>query len=279
MINEISIIGYGTMGKGIAQLIAFKGYKINIIGYDFKKLKKALIDIDENLNLLVEKKKISPNEKNRTINNLHPYLGKENCKKSQLIIEAIPEDLKLKKKTFRELDSINKEGIIASNTSSLSINEIANACKNKKRIIGMHFFNPVYMLPLVEIIKTKYTSNETIKEALVFLDKIDKKPIVVKDSPGFIVNRLLIPMINESIWLLNNKIAVKEDIDKAMKLGANHPMGPLELADYIGLDIVLDIMKSLNKNIGGKYKPCPLLREMVKKNKLGRKTKEGFYKY
>ena len=279
MIKEISVVGYGTMGKGIAQLVASKGYKVHIVGYDIKKVKEALMTIDKNLNLLVEKKKISLGEKNKTINNIHPCLGKESCKRSQLIIEAIPEDLRLKKRTFRELDSANKEGIIASNTSSLSINELANTCKNKKRIIGMHFFNPVYILPLVEIIKTKYTDNETIKEALDFLDKIDKKPVVVKDSPGFIVNRLLIPMINESIWLLHNKIAVKDDIDKAMKLGANHPMGPLELADFIGLDIVFDIMKSLNKNLGGKYRPCPLLRWMIKRNKLGRKTKEGFYKY
>ena len=143
----------------------------------------------------------------------------------------------------------------------------------------MHFFNPVHVLPLVEVIKTRYTSKEIIKDTLDFLGSIERKPVIVKDSPGFIVNRLLIPMLNEAIWLVHNQIAAKEDIDKAMKLGANHPMGPLELADFIGLDIVLDIIKSLNKDLKDKYKPCPLLVKMVKNKKLGRKTKEGFYKY
>jgi len=277
--DEISVVGYGTMGKGIAQLLASKGYKVHLVGNNLKKVKDSLKDIEKNLDFLVKRKKITLNERNRIVNNICPCLGKKSSGKSKLIIEAVPENLKLKKRIFKRLDSLNKKAIIATNTSSLSVKEIASACKNKKRIIGMHFFNPVHAISLVEIVKTKYNDNKTINEALEFLKSLGKKPIVVEDSPGFIVNRLLIPMVNDAAFLLQNNVAAKEDIDKAMKLGANHTIGPLELADLIGLDIVSSIMKSLNKSLGNKYKPCQLLVKMVKNKKLGRKTKEGFYKY
>jgi len=265
---EICVVGYGTMGKGIAQVFASAGYKVHLVGYNLKKVQKAKNDLMREM----YKRKIKNVE--TVLNNIHPCLGKSSLKRCDLIIEAVPEKMSLKKKIFNKNSKVCKSNaIIASNTSSLSISELAKGCKKPERFIGMHFFNPAPLLPLVEVVKGKKTSNATYKKILKISKSIKKQPVTTKDTPGFIVNSLLMPFINDAIKMADKKIATKEDIDKAIKLGMKLRIGPFELADFIGLDVVLEIIKII------KEKPAASLVKLVKQKKLGRKTKKGFYKY
>lgn len=266
------------MALGITQAFLEKGFKVIVIGRNNEKLNK----FKENLeSILINKAKYSFEKVEEILNGLELELELEKVAKTKIVIEAIIEDLKIKQTLFEKLDRVcGKKTILASNTSSLSITEIGNRTLRNNKIIGLHFFNPVPKMNLVEIIKGLGTNEETIKETQEIIKKINKEYIIIEEIPGFIVNRILIPMINEAIILYENKIAKKEDIDKAMILGAGHPMGPLALADMIGNDIVLKIMDTLyDETKDSKYRASYLLRKYVKGNRLGRKTKRGFYEY
>ena len=280
-IKEVAIIGAGTMGNGIAHVFALNGFKTYIVDINESLLNKALETIENNLMRQVNKDLISIDEKNKTLSNLNKVVGPENINSNvDLVIEAINENKSLKINIFNKIHTqIKPEAIFASNTSSISITELASNNRADK-FIGMHFMNPVPVMKLIEIIRGYSTSDETyniIKELALKLNKI---PVEVHDYPGFISNRILMPMINEAIFTLYENVASAEDIDTVMKLGMNHPMGPLTLADFIGLDVCLAIMNVLYEGFNdSKYRACPLLKKMVAAGKLGRKTKEGFFKY
>ena len=280
-IKNISVIGGGTMGNGIAHVFALKGFKINLIEMNSELLEKAVSTISKNLDRQVKKEIITENDKKEILGRINKVAGVENTPKdSDLVVEAIYENKDAKLKIFKTLEGmIKKESIFASNTSSISITELSSVCRSDK-FIGMHFMNPVPVMKLIEIIRGYSTSDETydaIKELSV---KLDKTPVEVFDYPGFVANRILMPMINEAVFALFEGVASAEDIDTVMKLGMNHPMGPLTLADFIGLDVCLSIMEVLYHGFNdSKYRPCPLLKKMVAANKLGRKTGEGFFKY
>lgn len=280
-IKKIGVVGAGTMGQGIAQTVAQSGFEVWIRDIEDELLKKAIDSIEGSLERNVEKEKISEKEKNDILDSIHTTLDLEDLKDCEVIIEAVIEDVDIKKDVFRKLDKIcSPETILASNTSTIPITELASATERPEKFIGMHFFNPVPLMDLVEVIRGLETDDATRDFIFSLTKEIDKEPVEVKDSPGFAVNRMLIPMINEAIFTLQEGVASKEDIDKVMKMGANHPMGPLELADMIGLDVVLEIMEVLHEEIGDpKYRPCPLLRKMVRAGRLGKKTKRGFYDY
>ncbi|MBU1098529.1 MAG: 3-hydroxybutyryl-CoA dehydrogenase [Bacteroidetes bacterium] len=279
--KEVAIIGAGTMGNGIAHVFALNGFKTYIVDINESLLNKALETIENNLMRQVNKDLISIDEKNNTLSNLNKVVGPENINSNvDLVIEAITENKSLKTNIFNKIHTqIKPEAIFASNTSSISITELASNNRADK-FIGMHFMNPVPVMKLIEIIRGYSTSDETyniIKELALKLNKI---PVEVHDYPGFISNRILMPMINEAIFTLYENVASAEDIDTVMKLGMNHPMGPLTLADFIGLDVCLAIMNVLYEGFNdSKYRACPLLKKMVAAGKLGRKTKEGFFKY
>lgn len=277
----IGIIGTGTMGNGIAQAFAQSGYDVIMKDLSNEFLQKALKTIENSLTRLVAKDKISENEKQQALAHIHTTLVYDDIKDCVLIVEAIAENIELKKSVFRELDEVcSAETILATNSSSLSITELAACTKRPEKVIGMHFFNPVPMLKLVELIKGQLTSDQTFEFVSNVAKEIGKTPVSVEEAPGFLVNRLLIPMINEGIAAYAEGVATKEDIDEAMKLGAGHPIGPLALADLIGLDVCLAIMEVLHNEFGDdKYRPHPLLRKMVRANQLGRKTGIGFYDY
>jgi 3-hydroxybutyryl-CoA dehydrogenase len=280
-IKEVAIIGAGTMGNGIAHVFALNGFKTYIVDINESLLNKAFETIENNLMRQVNKDLISIDEKNKTLSNLNKVVGPENINSNvDLVIEAINENKSLKTNIFNKIHTqIKPEAIFASNTSSISITELASNNRADK-FIGMHFMNPVPVMKLIEIIRGYSTSDETyniIKELALKLNKI---PVEVHDYPGFISNRILMPMINEAIFTLYENVASAEDIDTVMKLGMNHPMGPLTLADFIGLDVCLAIMNVLYEGFNdSKYRACPLLKKMVAAGKLGRKTKEGFFKY
>lgn len=278
---KVCIIGTGTMGVGIAQTFAQAGHEVIFKGRKVESAEKAILGIDKSLSKLVEKGKIEEARKAEVLNNITPAGTFEACKEADLFIEAISEDIQIKKETFSEISKVcSAEAVFATNTSSLSITEIAAATDRPEKFVGMHFFNPVPVMKLVEVIKGQNTSEE-VKNMIFELSKgIGKVPVIVEEAPGFVVNRILIPMINEAVGIFAEGVASAEDIDEAMKLGANHPMGPLALGDLIGLDVCLAIMEVLYKEFGdSKYRPHPLLRKMVRANQLGRKTKNGFYKY
>lgn len=278
---KICVIGSGTMGNGIVQTFATKGHKVVIKGHRQESLDKAIASLDKGLSKLVEKGKITSEDKDITMSNISTTLSYEDIKDADLVIEAIVEDIKVKETVFKELDEIcEAKTILATNTSSLSITEIASFTKRPEKVIGMHFFNPVPVMKLTEIITGQKTSVETFDTVFRIASDIGKVPVRVEESPGFVVNRILVPMINEAVGILSENVASKEDIDESMKLGANHPIGPLALADLIGLDVCLAIMEVLyNEFSDSKYRPHPLLKKMVRANNLGRKTGKGFYEY
>ena len=279
---KIGVIGSGTMGNGIAHSFASSGYNVLLHDIEDEMLSKGLETINKNLGRMLKKEIINEAQLSETLSNISTTTDLNQMKDRDLIIEAVTEKLDVKNSIFAKLDNITEERcILASNTSSISINELADNTKRPSKVIGMHFMNPVPLMKLVEIIKTERTSSETleiIKQAAI---NLKKEPIECLDSPGFVSNRILIPMINEAIYTLMEGVATKESIDSIMKLGMAHPMGPLTLADLIGLDVCLSIMDVLKDGFDGnpKYEPCPLLVKMCKEGKLGRKTGEGFYKY
>lgn len=280
-IEKIAVIGSGTMGNGIAHVFALNNFNTLLIDNNLQALEKAKNTINLNLDRQIKKGVISNEIKNKTLNNLSFLTSlDDNVSECDLIIEAIFENKEAKIKVYEQLLKImKKEFILASNTSSISITELAPR-EIQSNFIGMHFMNPVPVMELVEIIKGYSTSESTHEIIFNLTKKIGKTPVTVNDYPGFISNRVLLPMINEAIFALYEGVATKEDIDKVMKLGMNHPMGPLTLADFIGLDVCLNIMDVLYKGFNdSKYRACPLLRNMVNAGKLGRKTSEGFYKY
>ncbi len=281
-IKDVCVIGAGVMGSGIVQLLATYGYNVTLVDENEKIVNDAKNAIEKNLErFFVAKNKISKEEAENYLNRIHLFVNIDEAVKGvQLVIEAVFEDMNLKKKLFAELDSIcDKEVILASNTSSLSITEIASELTHQDRIVGIHFFNPPTVMKLIELIKGKNTSEKTLKIAKDFSEGLKKTVVIVNDSPGFVTSRLIYVMCNEAINMKLEGIASAEDIDAACKLAFNFPMGPLELSDLVGLDIYDKIGNYLANELGEKYKPSPLLKEMVKDSLLGRKTKKGFYNY
>ena len=279
--KKVGVVGAGTMGAGIIQVFAQGGYEVAYTSRSEATRDKAYALIEKNLSRLVEKEKITAEDKDATLARISHGEGLAFIKDADLIVETIGENLELKKQYFTELDELaGPDTILATNTSAISISEIASVTKRADKVIGMHFFNPAPMMKLIEVIKGLNTSDETEAAVIAISKEIGKTPVQVAEAPGFIVNRILVPLINEGIAIYAEGIATVEDIDEAMKLGANHPMGPLALGDLVGLDVCLAIMETLYNEFGDpKYRPHPLLRKMVRGGKLGRKTKEGFYQY
>ena len=280
--KNIAVIGAGTMGNGIAHVIAQNGYKTNLIDISQEALDKGLITIEKNLDRMVAKELITEKDKKSALGNITPYTNlADGIKKVDLVIEAATENTALKLKIFGELDALcQPTTILATNTSSISITQIAAATKRADKVIGMHFMNPVPIMQLVEIIRGYNTSDEVTETIMNLSTRLGKTPTEVNDYPGFVANRILMPMINEAIETLYNRVAGVNEIDTVMKLGMAHPMGPLQLADFIGLDVCLSILNVMYDGFKNpKYAPCPLLVNMVTAGKLGVKSGEGFYDY
>ncbi len=282
MIEEIAVIGAGTMGNGIAHVFAQHGYKVNLIDINDAALEKGLGTISRNLDRMIAKEKISEADKESTLGRISRFTDMEDgVKNAQLVVEAATENVTLKLDIFKHLDAIcAPETILATNTSSISITQIAAVTGHPERVIGMHFMNPVPIMKLVEVIRGYNTSDQVLKNTMELSSKVSKIPTEVNDYPGFIANRILMPMINEAIESLYQNVAGVEEIDTVMKLGMAHPMGPLQLADFIGLDVCLSILNVMYDGFKNpKYAPCPLLVNMVTAGKLGIKSGEGFYDY
>ena len=280
--KNIAVIGAGTMGNGIAHTFAQFQYKVQMIDVSQEALDKGIAAISKNLDRMVAKEKISEAEKAQTLANITPYTSlKEGVQFADLVVEAATENVVLKTSIFKELDALcPKDTILATNTSSISITQIAAVTNRPDKVIGMHFMNPVPIMKLVEIIRGYLTSDAVMKTTENLAKKINKIPVAVDDYPGFVANRILMPMINESVETLYNGVAGVAEIDTIMKLGMAHPMGPLQLADFIGLDVCLSILNVLYDGFKNpKYAPCPLLVNMVMAGKLGVKSGEGFYDY
>jgi 3-hydroxybutyryl-CoA dehydrogenase len=280
--TNVAVIGSGTMGNGIAHVFAQYGYKVFLVDVSEDALKKALTTIEKNLTRQVEKELITAETKKRALENI--TAGSDmtaGVAEAELIIEAATENVELKLKIFQSASlAASPSAILASNTSSISITKIASVTQHPDRVIGMHFMNPVPLMKLVEVIRGKQTSDEVTIQVMEIARKLEKIPVEVNDAPGFVANRILMPMINEAIYTLHEGVSGVEEIDTVMKLGMSHPMGPLQLADFIGLDVCLSILNVLYEGFGtAKYSPCPLLVSMVQEHQLGVKTQQGFYAY
>ena len=281
-IKQVSIIGAGTMGNGIAHVFAQYGFNVALIDIDEKRLKNGLKNIEKNIDRQIFKDQLKDSEKALILSRITPFNNlKDGVALADLVIEAATENYEVKKNIFQEIDdSAPKDAILATNTSSISITKIAAVTQRPAQVIGMHFMNPVPIMKLVEVIKGYGTSQATVSTIKKTVTDLEKIAVEVKDYPGFTANRILLPMINEAIFTLFEGVAGVSEIDAVMKLGMAHPMGPLQLADFIGLDVCLSVMRVLQEGIGDdKYRPCPLLVNMVAAGHLGKKTGEGFYKY
>ncbi|XGA79119.1 3-hydroxybutyryl-CoA dehydrogenase [Halomonas sp. CH40] len=276
----IGVVGAGTMGQGIAQVVAASGFTTRLYDVADEQLTRAQANIEKGLGKLVSKEKMAAADKDAAMGRLSTTTALEALADCAIIIEAAPEQPALKEKLFRDLSNLSSQAILASNTSSLSLTRLAAVCERPERVVGMHFFNPVPVLKLVEVIRAEQTSDATVEQIENLAKALGKTAVPVGDSPGFAVNRLLVPMINEAAFLVQEGAATPEAVDEAMKLGAAHPMGPLALADLIGLDVCLAIMEVLQDGFGDpKYRPCPLLKRMVDAGYLGRKSGRGFHIY
>ena len=281
MAEVIGVVGAGTMGNGIAQVAARGGYDVILHDVQEEFLQRGLTAIDKSLQRDVQKERLTVEEKQQVQGRIHTTTDLASFSEASLVIEAVVENLAIKTEVFKSLDQITPaDAILASNTSSISITKLAAATKRPDKVIGMHFMNPVPVMKLVEVIRGMATSDETYERVRALSEKLDKIALDCQDSPGFVSNRVLMPMINEAIFALYEGVATRESIDGIMKLGMNHPMGPLTLADFIGLDVCLAIMNVLYEGLGDpKYRPCPLLRRYVDAGWLGRKSGRGFYEY
>ena len=280
-ITTVGIVGAGTMGNGIAQACAVKGIDVVMVDIAQAAVDKGIATVGKSLDRLLQKEKITEADRDAALGRIKGSTSYDDLKKAQLVIEAATENHELKNKILKQLDELlDPEVIIATNTSSISITQLAAVTKRPEKFVGMHFFNPVPMMALVEIIRGLQTSDATHDSVKELALKLGKSPITVKNAPGFVVNRILVPMINEAFFVLAEGLATPEDIDTGMKLGCNHPIGPLALADMIGLDVCLAVMEVYLEQFGdSKYRPCPLLREYVAAGRLGRKTGMGVYSY
>ncbi len=280
-IQRIGVIGAGTMGNGIAHVFARSGYSVVLCDVEQSFLDRGLATISKNLDREVAKNKITAEDKDSALKRIQPVTDRARLAECEFVVEAATEKLEIKSEIFRDLDRLMKsEVILASNTSSISITKLAALTKRPERVIGMHFFNPVPVMKLVEIIRGLATSQETFSETRNLAVQLEKTPVEVNDAPGFVSNRVLMPLINEAIYAVMEGVATPEAIDEVFKLGMAHPMGPLTLADFIGLDVCRDIMRVMQEGLGDpKYRPCPLLLKMVDAGWLGKKSGRGFYRY
>ncbi|WP_296660270.1 3-hydroxybutyryl-CoA dehydrogenase [Paraburkholderia sp.] len=280
-IKTVGIVGAGTMGNGIAQTAAVAGLKVVLIDVTDAALKKGVAAIEVSLGRLLAKEKLDAATRNAALACIETSTDYQRLSAVDLVIEAATENVELKHRILKQIETVARpDAIIATNTSSISVTALAATLADASRFIGMHFFNPVPLMPLVEIIRGLQTSDATVQVIRALTQRFDKSPIGVRNSPGFVVNRILVPMINEAFFVLAEGVASAEEIDAGMKLGANHPIGPLALADLVGLDVCLSVMEVFLKDFGdAKYRPCPLLRELVAAGRLGRKTGQGVYRY
>lgn len=280
-VTKAGVVGAGTMGTGIAQLVASRGMEVVLLDVEKGTAEKAVRGLEKSLGRLADKGKIDGDAARKTVAGIRPTADYGDLGGAEVAIEAVSENMAVKKAVFSRIEeSVAETAVVATNTSTLSVTELAAGLRRPQRVVGIHFFNPAPVMKLVEIVKTQKTSAATLDFAMEFARKLGKRPVVARDRAGFVVNRILLPMINEAVFALDEGVARAEEIDEAMKLGANHPMGPLALADLIGLDVVEDILDALYREFGDpKFRAAPLLRETVRAGSLGRKTGKGFFEY